>query len=313
MTTTEFAKDIDSHFLQAARRCCCERGPHETNFAVNAASLPAGGKIVTSIERARRVVPLVLIAALAGGPAPARAGDPVKPLRTLIYDVALTIGIVRRRPRSGPSAPVGIGSRRAPNPRAAVPRGVGGSGEEASGAALEARGTIAVEVIAATGDGGLVADVSESAPGRTRAKVRFAVSLDGTVAYDPKRADDVTEEETSLARWLARGFYADHPREAGAGWTVDQSGNGLVTSEHYRVLSAADQRVTLTYALEQKSDGPASFAATRAGSLVYDTGFVVPIKVTYEGQTRRQLPEAFDETRTSVVLTLTADSFAKKS
>jgi hypothetical protein len=253
-----------------------------------------------------------LIAALAGGSAPARAADPVKPLRTLIYDVALTIGIVRRRPRAGPSAPVGIGSRRAPNPTAAVPRG-GGSAEEASGAALEARGTIAVEVIAATGDGGLVADVSESAPGRTRAKVRFAVSLDGTVAYDPKRAEDVTEEETSLARWLARGFYADHPREAGAGWTVDQSGNGLVTSEHYRVLSAADQRVTLTYALEQKSDGPASFAATRAGSLVYDTGFVVPIKVTYEGQTRRQLPEAFDETRTSVVLTLTADSFAKKS
>jgi hypothetical protein len=282
-------------------------------FAADAASLPAGGKIVTSMERARRVVPLVLIAALAGEPAPARAGDVVKPLRTLIYDVALTIGMVRRRPRSVPTAPVGIGARRATNPTAVVPRAGSRAAGDASGATLEARGTIAVDVVAATADGGLVADVSENAPGRTRAKVRFAVSPDGTIAYDPKRADEVTEEEISLARWLARGFYADHPREAGAGWTVDQSGNGLVTSEHYRVLSAADQRVTLTYALEQKSDGPASFAATRAGSLVYDTGFVVPVKVTYEGQTRRQLPEAFDETRTSVVLTLTADSFAKKS
>ncbi|MDB5040716.1 MAG: hypothetical protein JWN27_1442, partial [Candidatus Eremiobacteraeota bacterium] len=33
----------------------------------------------------------------------------------------------------------------------------------------------------------------------------------------------------------------------------------------------------------------------------------------YEGQARRQTFEAVDETHTSVVLKLTADSFAKKS
>ncbi len=262
---------------------------------------------------ARRVISLFFVAVLAVGPAPARAADLVEPLRTLIYDVALTIGVVRRTPRSAPGGSAGIGSRRASNTSAVIPRGRGAGAEDTSAAAVEARGTIAVDVVAATGDGGLVADVSESAPGRTRDKVRLAVSNDGTIFYDPKRADDVTEEELSLARWLARGFYADHPRQPGAAWSVDQSGNGLVTAEHYRVLSAADQRVTLTYALEQRSDGAASFASTRAGSLVYDTGFVVPVKATYEGQTRRQLFEAFDETRTSVVLTLTADSFAKKS
>jgi hypothetical protein len=232
-------------------------------------------------------------------------------VRTLVYEVALTVGIVHRTPRAAPSTLVTRGIGRAARGQGVVPGGQANPTENVSRAAVETRGTIAVDVIAATGDGGLVADVAETAPGRTRAKVRLAVSHDGSVASDPKSVNDVTEEEISLARWLARGFYSDHPREAGAGWTVDQSGNGVVTAEHYRVLSAADQRVTLAYTLEQ-SDSKASFAMTRTGSLVYDTGVVVPISAAYEGQARRQMSEAVDETHTSVVLKLTADSFAKK-
>jgi hypothetical protein len=260
----------------------------------------------------RRVIPLLVIAALAAIPAPARAGDLLKPLRTLVYDVALTVGIVHRTPRASQNTLVTGGIGRAARAQGIVPGAQGGPTEDVSRAGVETRGTIAVDVIAATGDGGLVADISETAPGRTRAKVRLAVSHDGSVVADPKFVNDVTEEEVSLARWLARGFYSDHPREAGTLWTVDQSGNGVVAAEHYRVLSAANQRVTLAYALEQ-SDSAASFALTRQGSLVYDTGFIVPISATYEAQARRQLFEAVDETHTSVVLKLTADSFAKKS
>jgi hypothetical protein len=287
-----------------------ERGRRKTHFAVNASSLPAGEEIMRSTSRpGRRVIPLFVIAALAAAPAPARAGDLLKPVRTLVYEVALTVGIVHRTPRATPSTLVTRGIGRASRAQGMVAGAQGGPTEDVSRAAVETRGTIAVDVIAATGDGGLVADVAETAPGRTRAKVRLAVSHDGSVAADPKSVNDVTEEEISLARWLARGFYLDHPRQAGTGWTVDQSGNGVVAAEHYRVLSAVDQRVTLSYALEQ-SDSAASL--TRAGSLVYDTGFVVPISATYEGQVRRQLFEAVDETHTSVVLKLTADSFAKK-
>jgi hypothetical protein len=260
----------------------------------------------------RRVIPLLVIAVLVAAPAPARAADLLKPVRTLVYEVALTVGIVHRTPGAAQSTLVTRGIGRASRAQGIVPGARGGPTEEVSRAAVETRGTIAVDVIAATGDGGLVADIAETAPGRTHAKVRLAVSHDGSVVADPKFVNDVTEEEVSLARWLARGFYSDHPREAGTLWTVDQSGNGVVAAEHYRVLSAANQRVTLAYALEQ-SDSAASFALTRQGSLVYDTGFIVPISATYEAQARRQLFEAVDETHTSVVLKLTADSFAKKS
>jgi hypothetical protein len=288
-------------------------GSAKTNFAAEACSLLAGEEIMRSTSRpGRRVIPLLVIAALAAAPAPARAGDLLKPVRTLVYEVALTVGIVHRTPRAAPSTLVTRGIGRASRAQGIVQGASGGPTENVSRAGVETRGTIAVDVIAATGDGGLVADISETAPGRTHAKVRLAVSHDGSVVADPKFVNDVTEEEVSLARWLARGFYSDHPREAGTLWTVDQSGNGVVAAEHYRVLSAANQRVTLAYALEQ-SDSAASFALTRQGSLVYDTGFIVPISATYEAQARRQLFEAVDETHTSVVLKLTADSFAKKS
>jgi hypothetical protein len=288
-------------------------GSAKMNFAAKACSLPAGEEIMRSTSRpGRRVIPLFVIAVLAAVPAPGRAADLLKPVRTLVYEVALTVGFVHRTPRAAPSTLVTRGIGRASRAQGIVPGSQGGAAEDVTRTAIEARGTIAVDVIAATGDGGLVADVAETAPGRTRAKVRLAVSHDGGVVADPKFLSDITEEEVSLARWLARGFYLDHPREAGTGWTVDQSANGVVIAEHYRVLSAAEKRVTLAYSLEQ-SDSATSSALTRAGSLVYDTGFVVPISATYEGQARRQTFEAVDETHTSVVLTLTADSFAKKT
>jgi hypothetical protein len=261
----------------------------------------------------RSLITSLLAAAFAAAPLSARPSDLPKPLRSLVYDLAVSIGIVRRTHQSPLSTTIRVVRGRGANGAAAVPRGAGGGNEDANTAALEARGSIAVDVIAATADGGLVVDMAEAAPGRNRAKVRFAVTADGMVAYDPKRADDVSEEELALGRWLARGFYGDHPRDAGAKWTIDQSGNGVAVAEHYRVRSADDRRVTLDYRLEEAGSGAGSFTATREGSLVYDTGLTVPLRATYEGATRRQFADAYDEMHTSIVLTLTVDSFAKKN
>jgi hypothetical protein len=252
-------------------------------------------------------VGLLALAALAVAQ-PSQAADVFKPLRTLVYNVALSAGIVRHEARSGLSA----GPRMSRLGRSTVSGTRSrGSGDEASGGSVHTEGTISVDVVAATGDGGLVADLAESAPERTRAKVRFAVLSDGTVTYDPKYFDDVSEEEIALARWLARGFYSYHPQSVGAFWTVDQSGDGVVSAEHYRVLAVADRKVTLNYEFEEKHSGPDSMVATRSGSVVYDTGFIVPVRVSYEAHSRRELSDAFDESQTSVVLTLASDSFQK--
>jgi hypothetical protein len=234
----------------------------------------------------------------------------LRPVRTLVYDLAITIGNVRKTPREGRSAPTYI-PRRTSNAAGPATRPAGGA-ETSSPAAMEAKGSIVADIMAATADGGLVIDVVEAATGRNRPKVRVTVTGEGAVGFDPKDAMNVTQEEIALARWLARGFYGEHPADPGTEWTNDQSGNGVSGTEHYRVIGVAAQRITLGYAMEEKSAGNASYGETREGSLVYDREFVVPLTVSYQGQTRRELFGAFDTTTTSVTLTLKSDSFAKK-
>jgi hypothetical protein len=260
---------------------------------------------------AKPLLACAVLAALCAAPAPSRAAELVlHPVRTLVYDLAITVGNVRKTPQEERQSPAYI-PRRASN-IAPPPTRRQGQGEATSTGAMEAKGSIIVDVMAATADGGLVIDLTETATGRNRAKVRFAVTGDGAVTYDPKEVMNVSQEEIALARWLARGFYGEHPTERGTEWTVDQSSNGLSASEHYRVTAAADNRVTLEYALEEKSAGAASYGEIRLGSLVYDTALVVPLQATYQGEARRELFGAFDKTTTSVTLTLRSDTFAKK-
>jgi hypothetical protein len=162
----------------------------------------------------------------------------------------------------------------------------------------------------ATEDAGLLVDVAETATDRTRPKVRMAVATDGTVLYDTRNSEDVTEEELALVRWMARGFYGDHPTDPGTSWTVDQSSAGRTDLEHYTVVERNAHRVTLDYTLDEKVEGVGGYQATRAGSLVYDTSLVVPVKATFQTEARRQVQGSYGTTRTTVALTLTSDSFA---
>ena len=177
--------------------------------------------------------------------------------------------------------------------------------------ALESRGVVHVDVIAASTDGGLVADVSEDATSRSRPKVRVAIQSDGVLSYDPKQAANVSEEEAALLRWLARGFYGDHPREPGAAWNVDVSGNGVADVVRYRVVEATAATVTLHYDDQRTAHGVGGYDAMRTGTLVYDTGRIVPLRVGYQGWSHSGRSGSFDTTDVSVELVLSADSFAK--
>jgi hypothetical protein len=245
-----------------------------------------------------RVPAAILSAAVLAAPLGARAAgeaDPVPPLRTLTFGVQVRVASQRESPSDA------IVSLR-------QPPGTPPNSERH----LTAKGSIGIDVVATTDDARLMLDITETAIHRTRAKVRVAVAPDGTIFYDPKNAENLTEEELALVRWLARGFYGDHPTEPGTAWTVDQSSNGYSDVEHYRVVARDAQRVTLDYSQAQKLLGTGGFAGTRGGSLVYDTARTVPVRAEFQSESRRQIGSTNETLRTSVTLTLLTDSFAKR-
>jgi hypothetical protein len=242
------------------------------------------------------------------------AGEPAaapKPLRTLSFTVDVSVSARSATPGEGiePTQPGILIKGRLVGGRSGAQSG---AAESTRSATFKAKGSIGVEVISATDDAGLVVDVAENALERVRPKVRIVLAPDGAVFYDPKNVQNLTEEELAVVRWLARGFYGDHPTDPGTAWTVDQSANGHTDIEHYRVVGHAAHNVTLDYTLEEKVPGATGYAATREGSLVYDTALIVPVKATFQSEAWRQVGAAYETTRTSVSLELVSDSFAKR-
>jgi hypothetical protein len=259
----------------------------------------------------RRAPALAFAALLGTAPLHASAAETARPLRTLTYAVDLSVTESLDTPAGNlptQRAAVAVKGRSSENSQ----RIPSGTAESHAGGRMSAQGLITVDVLEATEDAGLVVEVAENAPKRERPRVKIAVAADGALFYDPNAYDHLSEEELAVVRWLGRNFYGDHPREIGTAWTVDQSANGHTDVERYRVLARDDQRVTLDYALEERTTLAGGYSGTRAGSLVYDTAMIVPVRVTFESVARRQLGEAYDTVRTSVKLTLTADTFAKR-
>lgn len=258
--------------------------------------------------RRRWTAAVLAVALLAPGAAfGERQPDAARPLRTLTFDVDVHVSAVREAPGEGT------------NPITGRPTSLGGQmiGSRPNGTtpvtgALMTKGTIGIDVVAVTEDAKLVIDVAETAVKRTHPKVRIEVAPDGVLFYERKNVENLTDEELALVRWLARGFYGDHPTDIGTAWTVDQSSNGYSDVEHYRVVARDAHHVTLEYTQEQKASGAELFAGSRGGSLVYDIALAVPVRATFRGESRRQIGAARETLRTSVTLTLASDSFAKR-
>jgi hypothetical protein len=252
------------------------------------------------------------VAALLGiAPLAAGAIEPARPLRTLTYSVDVKVVNTMDTPggtvASGGTRPALIVKGRV----VTQSRPLTGSGDQRSGASLATKGSITIDVIQATDDAGLVVDVAEDAIDRVRPKVRVAIAGDGALFYDPTNAPRLSEEEIAVIHWLGRGFYGDHPTTVGTSWIVDQSANGHTDVERYQVMAKDASHITLGYELEQRVTVSSGYSGTREGSLVYDVAMVVPVTASFESIARRQVGDSYDTLRTSVRLTLTADTFAK--
>ena len=252
------------------------------------------------------------VAALLGvTPLGAGAIESAHPLRTLVYSVDVKVFNSMDTPggsvASGGTRPAMVVKGRV----VSQGRPLTGSGDQHQGASLATKGSITVDVIQATEDSGLVVEVAEDAVDRVRPKVRVGIASDGALFYDPANAPRLSEEEIAVIHWLARGFYGDHPTTVGTSWIVDQSANGHTDVERYHVMAKEASHVTLGYELEQKMTLASGYSGMREGSLVYDVAMVVPVKASFESVARRQVGDSYDTLRTSVILTLTADTFAK--
>ncbi len=238
----------------------------------------------------RALALVVFCAAAAAVPLAVSAAEAPKALRSLTYDLRLsasTNGIVER---------------------SAI--GTAGSTHEDFTGGGESKGTITVDIVAATADSGLVADVSETATNRTHPKVRVAITAAGALSYDPQQSRNITDEEDTLLRWLARGFVTADDRSAGAAWSVDTTAGGHRGAEHYRVVAVDGTVLNLDFKAEAKSGGLGGGDMTRTGSLVYDAKFAVPRSASYKDIEHRQQIGTFVTTELTVSLTLAADTFA---
>jgi len=175
---------------------------------------------------------------------------------------------------------------------------------------LDVRGTIDVDVVGATSDGGLAVDVSEDAATRKAPPVRVGI-LDGKLYYDPHAV--VTEEERDVLSFLDRGFVKPDTLGAGTTWNDDPVGAGMTTHTTYKVKSVDDQAKTMALDFEGFTNvtGPNGYQADTHGTLTYDTGVSVPIDFTLWRRTHVDNPGRLTTIDTKLSATLREDSLRK--
>ncbi len=253
---------------------------------------------------AHRATPVALAALLVGALPCTSAANGTVPIRSLTYAVETSYAAEVDAPPGWLAAQVRM---------ARGPYRAGGisAGEAFAGEPQRATGSIAIDVLQATSDVGLVIDIAETTNAVAWPKVRMAIARNGTLSFNPVDARNLSDEEVVVARWLDRGFYGERPTDVGTAWVVDLSANGDTDLERYRVVSHDERGVTLAYSFEERTNTAHAYAGTRDGSLVYDPAMEVPVKATYEATAQRRRGGTWDKLRMAVKLSLVKDSFEK--
>ncbi len=251
----------------------------------------------------RCLLAIGIVAAFAVPAAATAADQPLKPLRTLVYDVQATAHSTHEKKTSGFNGSYGNQN--------AGPAGIG-SGNGTAGVGLDGNdsGTLTIDVIAATPDGGLVVDTAYAGHLSSQPKIRVALYPDGRLSADPSKP--LGPEALHILPLLARGFVANRDVSPGSSWTMSAPppAKGSTT---YRISGLDGDRATIALEGSLSLPGVNGFDETDRGTTIYATDLISPLSYDVTARIHRQI--GVDEsltTETHLKVTLVSDSFAKK-
>ncbi len=236
--------------------------------------------------------------------AAAADAPPAKPLRTLVYDVVYTAHTLHEQKTSGFNGSMGNGM--------GGDVGVsGGNGTAAVGLDGDHRGTLTIEVIAATTDAGLVVDCAFSGDVMSSKKARVAIYSDGRLGAAPDAP--LGPEAMHILPLLARGFFATAAMTSGATWTAESPPpvHGQTT---YKVETVDGNLATIGVDGSMTASGINGFRELDHGTTVYATDLDDP--TTLELTTHIERQPSMGELLTTdghLSVKLVSDTFAKKS
>ncbi|HEY0382908.1 MAG TPA: hypothetical protein VGC72_11990 [Candidatus Elarobacter sp.] len=241
-------------------------------------------------------VALVLTAATA-----APAQDAPKPVRTLTYEVAYSVQTMQETLVSNLMG--GNADNRAHTPDV-------GKGSVARGFGSNDHGTLHVDVIAATGDGGLVVDASYEGREARQPALRVAIMSDGRLLFDPKRL--LSAQARRLLPLLSRGMIANRDVSPGSEWSTPFAPPAKGETK-YRVTHLADKRATIVITTDAVVSGPNGYDEHADATATYATDVLCPTAYDIRIRIRQQLtPEKLESSDAHVTATLVRDTFAKK-
>jgi hypothetical protein len=209
-----------------------------------------------------------------------------KPLRTLTYTVAYSAVSSMRSQLTG-----GIEV---------------GRGFEDTGYANDDKGTLRVDVIAATGDLGLVVDASFAGEKTKQAPVRVAILGDGRLAFDPKL--NIAPELVEFLPLLARGLLGDKDHPAGSSWSAPAP-QPLAGTRMFRVTSADDTTANLSITTDAKVGGGQGYERHEESTLAYRPKLSTPVRYDTRIRLRRQGLNGPETTDLHLTAALATDSF----
>ena len=170
-------------------------------------------------------------------------------------------------------------------------------------------GTIRIDVLAATPDGGLIATVTYAGDGQPIPATRVGIDEAGALRFDP--AHPPNPQIVILLPLLARGFVAGREIVRGATWTtaIAPPANGKAT---YAIRSVDGEQAEIGIEADFVVRGVNGYDAHSSGTTMYATDRLCPLAVDVATRTRREsgigLYEVSDAHLTA---RLASDSYAR--
>lgn len=228
----------------------------------------------------------------------------LKPLRQLVYEVLFSSTLTSDTENSAFS----VSPRRRPGMQGGTVTAY--TPELTRQSAAHQSGTMHVDVVAITDDGGLVVDASVDGAERKAPATRIAIMRDGTLAYDPNAV--VLEEERQLLPLMRRDAF-DHDLSPGAYWKEPIDDKIVKGTTEYRVLRAEGERSQLEITRTLNVTGTKPYDENSRIVTDYDAHYLVPEKATLQLRVRRQTAQTQVVTSdTEIRMRLLEDTFRKR-